>query len=282
MTQQQSYSYVTLRYVHDAVTGEFVNVALLLFAPESKTLLVRTRKTISRVKDIFPDLDRSAFTSAMRSIDSAAARYSRDAERAPLLSFDLDAVQVARKILPADDSSLQWSPLGVGMDSNIQKAFERLFSRLVARYDEPATYRRSDEDVWRPVRQLLEDRDLASKFQEKTIIGHDDEISFKHAWKNGEWHVIEPISLDLADADQIKQKARRWLGHLSAVADAPEVLKPLFIVAAPADAQLHSAFEKAVAILRKAPFNPEIFEEDQVDELVDKIEFEVREHDAIT
>jgi hypothetical protein len=203
-------------------------------------------------------------------------------DRMPLLSLDADAIQIARKILPPDDSSLQWSQLGVGAESNVQKAFDRLFSRLVGRYDEPALYRRSDEDVWRPVKQLLEGRDLASRFQEKTIIGKDDEISFKHAWKNGEWHVVEPISLDLSDADQIKQKARRWLGHLSAVADAPEVLRPMFIVGAPADSQLHSAFEKAVAILRKAPFSPEIFEEDQVDELVDKIEFEVREHDAIS
>src|SRR6185503_13318449 len=151
--------YVTLRYVHDAMTGEFVNVALLLFSPKSKTLLVRTRKTISRVKDIFPDLDRSAFTSAMRSIENAASRYSRDDEKAPLLSIDRDALQVARKLLPADDSSLQWSPMSVGLDSNNEKAFERLFARLVARYDEPTTHRRSDEDIWRPVKQLLEDRD---------------------------------------------------------------------------------------------------------------------------
>jgi hypothetical protein len=281
MTEQQSYSYVTLRYVHDAMTGEFLNVGLLLFAPSDKTLLARTRKTISRVKDLFPDLDRSAYTKAMNSIERSVVHLEKDLFRAPLLSREMDAAHIAHRVLPPDDSSFQWSSVGAGRSTNIHQTFERLFSRLVSRYDEPGVHRKSDDEVWRPVRQMLEQRDLASRLQEKTIVGNVDQISFKHAWKNGQWHVVEPISLDLSDAEGIKQKARRWLGHLAAVAEGSEPFKPMFVVGAPSDGELRSAFYTAVAILRRAPFEPEVFEENQLDDLVNKIEEEVREHDAI-
>lgn len=280
MTQQQSYSYVTLRYFHDAMTGEFLNVGLLLFAPAEKSLRVKTRRTMSRVREVFPDLDRSAFTSAMRSVEHSVARIKKELFDAPLFSKDLDVESIARRVVPLDDSSLQWSSKSAGITSNIDQTFDRLFSRLVTRYDEHDEHRKSDDEVWRPVRQMLEQRHLASKLQEKTIVGDVDQISFKHAWKNGQWHVIEPISLDLADAEGIKQKARRWRGHLSAVADGSEPFKPLFVVGAPADKDLRSAFDSAVAILRTSPFQPEIFEEDEIENLVDKIEEEVKEHDA--
>jgi len=166
MTQQQSYSYVTLRYVHDAMTGEFLNVGLLLFAPSDKTLLARTRKTISRVRDAFPDLDRSAYTKAMNSIERSVSHLGKDLFRAPLLSREMDAAHIAHRVLPPDDSSFQWSPAGVGRSANIDQTFERLFSRLVGRYDEPGAHRKSDDEVWRPVCQMLEQRDLLQASRE--------------------------------------------------------------------------------------------------------------------
>ena len=86
------------------------------------------------------------------------------------------------------------------------------------------------------------------------------------------------MSFDLVDADGIKGKAREWLGHLAAVvADGKNVepFKPHFIVGAPRDAKLRPAYDSAIAILRRAPNDPEIFEETQIDDLVTRIEKEV-------
>jgi hypothetical protein len=84
--------------------------------------------------------------------------------------------------------------------------------------------------------------------------------------------VYEPGSFDLADAEGIKSKARSWLGHLSAVADDVEPFKPHFIVGAPATEGLEDAYRSALAILRKAPNHPEIYEESEVDDFVAKID----------
>jgi hypothetical protein len=113
------------------------------------------------------------------------------------------------------------------------------------------------------------------------ITGSLDDVTFKHAYKNGQWNVYEPVSFDLADEDGIKRKAREWLGHLAAaVVDDGDVepFKSHFLVGAPTDARLNDAYQTAKEILRRAPNDPEIFEEDQIDDLVAQIEDEIRTH----
>jgi hypothetical protein len=48
-----------------------------------------------------------------------------------------------------------------------------------------------------------------------------------------------------------------------------------------AHTKLNEAYEAAKAILRRAPNEPEIFEEGQIDDLVAKIEDDIRAHHAL-
>jgi hypothetical protein len=126
---------------------------------------------------------------------------------------------------------------------------------------------------------MMTERGVAVLLERKDIVGKTDTISFDHAWKNGVWHAYEPLSLDLADGDGIKDKARRWLGHLAAVADeSSEAFKVYFILGKPQTTTLLPAYEKAKAILARAPGEPAIYEEDQIDGLVTAIEDEYRAH----
>jgi hypothetical protein len=101
----------------------------------------------------------------------------------------------------------------------------------------------SDEDVWRPVEAKLKEHGVKVELEPKRIHGNTDTVEFHHAWKNGRWHVYEPLSFDLADADNIKDKARRWLGHLSAVkVGATDDVQVHFIVVRPQSASLVPAY----------------------------------------
>jgi hypothetical protein len=277
MSDRLPYTYTILRYVHDVMTGEFVNVGVVMHVPSQQRVLAKTRTTFGRIKGIFPDLDRKAFTSAMRAIQ----RSFNTIEKNSGITAD-DATAFASRAVPRDDSSLQWSPAGSGLTTNAEKTFERLYGRFVAKYDPSSPHRRTDDDVWRPVSQKLAEKKLGSRLKEKVISGPVDDVVFKHAWKNGRWHVYEPVSFDLADADGIKEKARAWLGHLAAVVAGGrdvELFKPYFIVGAPSDDGLKKAYDSAIAILRRVPNDPEIFEEAQVDDFVKQIEDEMRAHD---
>lgn len=280
---KRQYSYTVLRYVHDPLTAEFVNVGLVLFCPADSgaypLLKAKTRTTIGRTRDMFHDLDRPAFSSAMRTINRTLSRLADGLSDEGLSFSSGTAISYANKALPTDDSSLQWSPLGSGVTDDPQKAFDRLYSRFVSRYDIKQAARRTDDEIWKPVRQILAQRNLPVELEAKTIVGGDDKIEFQHAWKNGAWHVYEPVSLDLADADGIYKKAHRWLGQLTSVApEASEAFHPYFLVGAPSDPSLDGAYRRAIKILKKSPGNVEVFEETEVNQLVDRIEDEVRSH----
>ena len=280
MTEQRSYTYTTLRYVHDVRTGEFLNVGVVVHAGSLGRLEFKTRKTFGRAKDMFPDLDGDAFRGAMRAIDRALAFQAEQVASAGLLAGEGNALSIARQALPIDDSTLQWSELGSGVSDDLTKALDRLYARMVTRYDTHSAPRKTDDDVWRPVHDKLAQLGIPIQLEAKTVTGTTDEIAFKHAWKNGKWHAYEPLSLDLADADGIKDKARRWRGHLAAVADgAQEELKLHFIVGGPQNPALRPAYHTALKILQQAEFNPTVFEDTQIDTLVAEIEDEVRAHE---
>jgi hypothetical protein len=281
MTSRQRYTYTVLRYVHDVVTGEFVNVGVLLYAPKSNLVKISVRTSVGRIKHVFPDLDRQAFLSAVMAAERSVKKISKGLEQGDLLAEFGDAASIARQVLAADDSSLQWSPLSGGLTEDAEKTFDRVYRRYVSQYDAKSPHRRSDDEVWRPVRQLLQEKNVPIEFNEKIIAGTSDEIVFKRAWRNGVWHAYEPLSFDLADAEGIKDKARRWRGHLEAVHDGLQSnLKLHFIVGAPQNHALLGAFQNAIKILRDAAFRPEIYEEDEIPQLVSKIEDEVRGHVA--
>ena len=115
--------------------------------------------------------------------------------------------------------------------------------------------------------------------ERKDIVGKADMISFDRAWKNGVWHAYEPLSLDLADADGIKGQgaALAW----TPISGGRWVVGPfqgLFHTWKAKAETLIPAYENAKAILARAPGQPAIYEENQIDGLVTEIEDEYRVH----
>ena len=65
MKDKHQYGFVILRYVHDVLTAEFINVGVVMYVPSQGRVIAKTRNTMGRLRGVFPDLDRSAFNSAM-------------------------------------------------------------------------------------------------------------------------------------------------------------------------------------------------------------------------
>lgn len=279
MTQQ--YSYIVLRYIHDVVTAESVNIAVLMFARDSKFLKISRIGPIQRIKCLFPNFERTSLKKAYESITASVIATERRLKTDLFADFTR-VDDIAFSILDGSDGSLQWSAVAGGITDDLEGTFARLENRYVFHYapkKEPD--RRTDEEIWRPVKQLLQERNLNLEFEQKQVIGSSDEITFKKAWKNGVWHAYEPVSFDLSDEDRIKDKARRWRGHLDAVADGSHAnLELNFFVGKPQDSRLSDAYKIALEILRKSRFNPEIFEERQLNDFVEKIEHDLQTHDV--
>jgi len=258
-----AYTYTVLRYIHDITTGEFVNVGAAIYAPEARYASAICRTTYSRLTKVFPGMDGEAFKGLMRFIQS---RFEEIGDRLkselPFEGQPTSVLDLAHKILPPDDSSLQWSPLGSGLTEDPSRTLEALFDRFVTRYDErPQIETRTDEDVWRKYKRNLEARHVLKHLQPKKITVQDDEVEFEHAWKNEVWHCLEPLSFDLVSPDSIKRKAHEWLGQIQSVKEASERFKLYLLLGEPQQDELKSAFENAVSILGKVPVEKEIVRE---------------------
>ena len=283
MTAKEPFSYVVLRYIHDVRAGEFVNVGLVVALTKRPLVLANMRKTYGRIKKVFPDLDSYAYKCAIEAVEHGMKCVERSLKEKSLFEVGKTAGDYARIALPHDDSSLQWSHVGFGLTEDPQKTFDRLYHRLVSQYDRVKKRRRSDEDVWRPVEAKLKEHGVNVELETKRIEGKADSVEFRHAFKNGRWNVYEPLSFDLSDAENIKDKARRWLGHLSAVkTGTTEDVQVHFIVGRPKNSYLVPAYQSAVEILSQVPFDNTVFDEDQIEDFVKQIEAEVRHHERRT
>lgn len=280
MSANIKYSYTVLRYVHDTVTGEFVNVGVALYAPEVGYLSAMCRTTYRRVSGTFPGLKGEHFRAVMRHVQARFEHLGDRLSTEQAVSDPGSLLDIARGVLPADDSSFQWSPVGVGLAVDASQKMEALFNRMVMRYDEPAPIRsrRTDEDVWRNFKRDLEQRRMLKYFEPKTLSVQDDEVRFEHAWKNGVWHCVEPVSFDLAAAESIKDKAHKMLGQITSVHETAESFRLYMLVARPNDESLLPAFESALSVLHKMPCDKEIFHEDDHAALADRLAAELDAH----
>lgn len=282
MSTPCTYQYVVLRYVHDTTTGEFINVGVALHAPDARFAGAVCRPTYGRLSKVFPGMNPEHFKSLMRYIQGRFDELGTQlADELPLhgtRSID----ELTQRVLPADDSALQWSAVGSGRTTDPAQTLEALFERMVMRYDEKtASQKKSEDDVWRHFKRTLETRQLLQYFEPKTVTVADDELTFDYTWKNGSLHCLEPVSFDLANADTIRDKAHRWLGRITSVTSAGA--KPFhvyFLVGRPQDDQLEPAYKSALSILGRMPGGHKVFEENQVDEFGREVAEEVRAHEV--
>ena len=61
-----AYTFVTLRYVHDVVTGEFANVGLVVYAPEERYLEARFTSSYERLNALFVKIDHANYRNLIR------------------------------------------------------------------------------------------------------------------------------------------------------------------------------------------------------------------------
>ncbi|MFC4861209.1 DUF3037 domain-containing protein [Pseudomonas sp. MAHUQ-62] len=279
MTNFKSFEYSILKYVHDTVTGEFLNVGVVLYSNETNFIRSKFKTTITRISNVFPDVNRIQFKKTMKHLNKCFKDYQTELDYELKLKKEHSIRSYIFDALPQDDSSLQWSEIKCGITLDLESETDKIFDRYVALYDScNARERRTEVDIWRDFEKTLSAFHLPEALKPKLISTKDDEVEFKHAWKNGIWHCIEPISFDLSNSDNFKEKAHRWLGQMASIHDAKEDFKLYLLLGQPSDHSLCESFHKAVSILNKMPVEKQIFLEEESSALASIIKHEMVEH----
>lgn len=274
-----AYNYVTLRYVHDPVTEEFANVGVVLFAAEARQLKARFAHRYRRLNNMFLCIDQEHYRSQIRRISDRFEDIAQEIQEGLSSHNSNDLSALVQRVLPKDDSSLQWSSGGGGFTESPETALNQLFERLVERYiEDNERVSRTDEEVGRPFKNTLERKRVASFLEPKRISGTDYEYEFQFAWKNSIWHLYEPVSFDLMDPNRIREKANRWLGRGMALQDANEAFKIYFLLGEPRRDDTRHAFTNARHLLEKIPGNKQLVQEDRLETFSQEVAEEIARH----
>src|SRR6266446_5450105 len=99
-----TYSNITLRYVHDVVTGEFANIGVVLYSPEQRYLEARFNSSHERLNAIFLKIDHLHYRALTRYLanrfEEIAAGIRDGLHILPVTGL----TEIVRQVLPQDDS----------------------------------------------------------------------------------------------------------------------------------------------------------------------------------
>jgi hypothetical protein len=270
------YSFSVLRYVHDPTTQEFVNIGVAVFSADARYLRAICTVNYGRITEVFQKIDGHRFRQISRYIQEQICDAGKFRESALPFDSTHNIEGLLAKILPRDDSAIQFSSAGVGLSADLDQTLQDLYDRHVEHYtsrvDAP---RRTDEEVWRTFREPMDRVHVTPWLSPKRIVAPSWDYEFQRSWKNEIWHVLEPVSFDLIEAASMLDKANRWVGRATSLLDSSESFRIHILLGGPADDRLKATFVKAQNILNKMPGRREFVQESEADAFAEELAREV-------
>jgi hypothetical protein len=124
-----NYQYQTLRYRHDVATGEFVNVGLVYFDPQTHFLRVRMTKNTERITRFFGAIEGEHLLRTFKGLENAFNQLEN-------IHAFVSVGEITKHILPPNDNALSFSPTvkGFDIDGHVS-AFDDLYFTLIGKYN---------------------------------------------------------------------------------------------------------------------------------------------------
>lgn len=278
-----AYTYSVVRYAHDTGTGESLNIGVILYSREMRWLRFKFEPRFKRLSDAFSGFDGDQHRRALRQFESALELLWHElSDGLPgLYDLPVDAATLAARVWTDAELSFRIGPSFAGLTDDPDKALESLFARMVLdQYDRPTVRSRTDEEVWAkyalplpiPVKRVI---------CEKIFEADDYELQFPHAFKNGLWHLLQPVTLDYSRSGEIQDKVARWLGRAALLRDNPEVAKLYLLLGAPRDEGHALAYARAKSILHRMPLSHQIVEENEAADFALFLQDYMRKHGVL-
>ncbi len=250
--------YSVLRYKHDLVLGELLNVGILFYFPTTNKFQFVCGDG-SRAKAIYPVFDSYLFSNYLDNINNKISnRFDLFIENPSFSNFS-DFIH--KFILPIDASGFIF-----GEPVQIQSVFDSTektvdeFSRLLLpgiNVAKPKIVKYNEAYISKIFKGYLFGKD--SSIEKK--INKNQPISTKHFTLNFEFsyqssvtRFIKPISFDFTDEASIQNKSALYFGYLAGLSEFANSSNSVFdfLVAKPNKTSLISAYENAIDFLESS------------------------------
>src|ERR1700733_12222294 len=179
------YSFSVLRYTHDGVTNEFVNIGVALYSADASSLKAKCTNHYGRITRMFDRIYGDRFKQMVHHIEDGVTSLGLKLRQQamPFAQYGTTIEALLKEILPPDDSAIQFAEPGYGVSDDLEATLSQLYDRYVERYaGEQDVPSRSDDEVWRVFRTQLEKREVLSRLGPKKIVAPNYEYQFRAAW----------------------------------------------------------------------------------------------------
>lgn len=134
ITDAINYEYQILRYRHDAVSGEFVNIGVVFFDVDNRILRTRIAEKHERILQFFGQVSSAFLLKTTKHIENEFNKIAQDLANGKNISFK-SIKKITSSVLPINDNGLFFSEVHKGWHFNFYSAFDATFDRLVGRYN---------------------------------------------------------------------------------------------------------------------------------------------------
>ncbi len=223
------YQYQIVRYIHDLVTSEFINVGIVVYNSDVKFLKSKFISKYSRVTQFFPEANGHYLISSLKQFDKNINKISKEQNE---LFFDFNSLEeITSSFLPKDDSALICSEVFTALDVNLDSAIDYLYNNLIDKYTHKSNKTSlNDNQVWNNIyKDYFDKYSVTENLKPHKVTTLNDELEFEKSWKNGSWHCYQPISFDLKKEDAIKNKVYKWSGILTEIEKSNEHINIYFL-----------------------------------------------------
>jgi len=226
--------YKILKYCPDRSVGEFANVGVLVFDKTTNALEFKSIKKYHRINEFFGGIQSKYLLKYLKAIHSKVERIDKSfifyKEKENYKTFD----QLSNFILVRDSSSLCFSESYLFNSDDIKETTEQLFQLFIEKHEKTHKKYANDEEIWKKYYKIcFEKFKVSKKLLKQAIETQNDVIKFEYTYQNGVFNIYKPLSFNLADADNLKEKVYKWNGIVNELQTSNKKFKLHFLTYIP-------------------------------------------------
>lgn len=268
------YTYIVLRYVHDRGAGEALNVGVLVFSAKADYLDAVVEHRYERLSHTFAGFNGDHYRRSLMRFRTSLEALKNDA---PARAMFRDHVKDISAVLPNfwqdRDTSFCWGEPLTGLASDLNEELQILFDRMVTSQhpqgEESAVH--NDEYVWKRIYQDRLPQQVVRAMTSKRVQTDKLDMEFPYALKNGQWHIVQPVSLDYKEGDTMQKKATSWVGTSVALQQCNDIRQIFFLLGKPTSGKNMKAYARAKGLLDQSLIPHQIIEEEDIPRLSEQL-----------
>lgn len=278
-----TYQYQILRYLPDRVSGEFVNLGVVIYDPINNQLAARFYHKITRVSSFFPSVNSRYLSSTLKYLQAEFDRISQQFNTELRFEKPGNIQVITKSVLPIDDSALHFTEPQKLLEMTLDIAVDDLYETIVLNYvDESEREYVTDKEVWTRIYKAHFDKfKITEHFQHHTVKTEMDSWQFDHAWKNGAWNCFETVSFDLVKEDSIREKTFKWWGKIADLQTSGEKIHLYLLSKMPSEyPELKKTIKRKLGESNYGKnLKVELISEKEAEQFAKRIRKEIAEHD---